>query len=171
MTPSQECLFDVAWQLRRLEYSKSYETEEATREAISGMLSYIGHAKSPYWKFVRVWRCRNLVTFLIRAAERHENPTALKLLKKVAKGLELEFNRYKDAQRSTAVFKPWSWDKVRVDLRKLYDSDSVKFQQLLAYTYARLQGPGKEVPTEMLARPELARFYRTMRDVEFEGHG
>jgi hypothetical protein len=168
MTPQQECLFDVSWQVRRLRYINGFKTEEETRRHISDMLTYISKASTPYWKFIRVWRCRNVVTYALRYAEKHDNLVGIKLLKQLSKGLEIEYNRYKDAHHKGPLFKTWDWFKVREDLRKLIEVDGEMFRTLLHYTYSRLQGPGKEVPTEMLARPELARFYRTMRDVEFD---
>ena len=167
MNPAQECLYDVAWQTRRLSYVNTWTNEEQVRTNISDMLSYIGRAQGRYWKFVRVWRCRNVVNHALRNAEMHENTVGIKLIKTFQKGLEIEYNRYRDS-RVGVLFKPWNWKKVQEDLALLFMNDKDVYKRLQVYAEARLYYGGKQRQTDPLATPELARFVRTMRDVVFD---
>jgi hypothetical protein len=101
-------------------------------------------------------------------AEKEENATGYRLLKVFKKGLEIDYARYKDAHHRGLLFRQWNWLKVRDDLSKLYESDRELFKRLQEYSERRLYKPGKDRITEPAARPELARFVRTMRDVEFD---
>ena len=167
MMPAHECLYDVAWQARRMGYINKWTTEAEVRDNISAMLTYIGRAGDRYWKFIRVWRCMNLIGNAEQVAEKHENVVGLRLLKTFKKGLELEYNRYKHAQ-VTQVFRPWNWRKVASDLTKLYIADRVLFNRLQVYSERRLYKGGKADPWDKAATPELMRFVRMMRDVVFE---
>jgi hypothetical protein len=172
LTPAHECLYDVAWQRHRLRYVTQFDTEPDTRAAIHNMLSYIGRAKTRYWKFVRVWRCINILPTAYARAERAENATGMKLLKKFERALKIEYERYRGAHHGpmATLFQRFDWDKVKSDLEALYSKDPDMFRALQQYSEGRLYRPGKTDPTSPLARPELGRFVRMMRDVVFE-HG
>jgi hypothetical protein len=169
MTPAHECLYDVAWQCVRLQVVNRWATEEETRRNISLLLAYIGRAERGYWKFIRVWRCINIVTNAERVAESANNVAGLRLIKVFKRGLELEFNRFKHASVHTMVYHPWNWGKVASDLSKLYSDDRELFNRLQSYSERRLYKGGKADPTDKAATPELARFVRMMRDVVFDG--
>jgi len=169
MNPAHECLYDVRWQLLRCDVSTKWDTEEDTRAAISRLLTYIHGAENRYWKFIRVWRCFNYVPTAVATAEARENFGGLKLLKTFRKGLEIEYNRYRHAQ-PREPFRKWSWEKVGFDLTKLYEDDRDRFNKLLAYEEQRMYRGGKQDPTQWATRPELLKFVRMARDVEFE-HG
>lgn len=169
MTPSHECLYDVKWQRLRLESLQGWETEEGIRASISILLNYVGGAQGRYWKFVRVWRCRNVVNFALRTAEKHESAVGIRLIKTFSKGLEIEYDRYKGSIVGP-LFKSWNWRKVSADLTLLYNSDREMFNRLHKYSESRLYAGGKQHPTDTASTPELAKFVRLMRDVEFE-HG
>jgi len=167
MNTAQEVLYDVGWQTRRLHYLQGWETETGTRLNISGMLNYISKAQGRYWKFIRVWRCRNMVNYALRSAERYENAAGIKLIKVFQRGLEIEYNRYRGSQ-TRELFKPFNWRKISVDLTSLYFRDREMFKQLQVYSESRLYHTGKQHPTDPAAAPELAKFVRLMRDVVFD---
>lgn len=167
MNPAQEVLYDVPWQIQRLRVIKGWDTEAGTRTNISLLLAYIGRAEGRYWKFVRVWRCRNMVNYALRVAEKHENAVGIKLIKTFQKGLEIEYDRHKGSVVGP-LFKPWNWKKVEIALNVLYIQDVELFKQLQAYSEGRLYQGGKQFPTDTAATPELAKFVRLMRDVRFD---
>jgi hypothetical protein len=131
------------------------------------MLKYIGEGQSRYWKFIRVWRCRNVMNHALKCAEKHENTVGIRLIKTFSKGLEIEYDRYKGSIAGTP-FKPWNWRKVSDDLTSLYNRDIELFKRLQVYSEGRLYQGGKQAPTDPAAAPELAHFVRRMRDVVFE---
>src|SRR5688572_29879717 len=134
MNPAHECLYDVDWQCRRLTYARSWQTEDGTRASISDMLTYIGRQKDPYWRFIRIWRCLNLVGTAIATAEKYENAGGLKLLKTFRKGLEIEYERHKGRHHRGPLFHAWKWSRVTADLLKLYIDDRQMFKQLREYS-------------------------------------
>jgi hypothetical protein len=168
MNPAQECLYDVAWQTRRLRYINTWVTEVECHRNIHAMLRYIGQGQDRYWKFVRVWRCRNIMNHALKNAEKHENAAGVRLIKSFTRGLEIEYDRYRGSVTSSTPFKKWNWGKVSDDLTKLYYSDRELFNRLQVYSETRLYAGGKQHPTDPAAQPELAHFVRRMRDVVFE---
>ena len=168
MNRAQEVLYDVTWQTRRLQYINTWVTEIECRRHISGMLRYIGQADTRYWKFVRVWRCRNIMNHALRNAEKYENAVGIRLIKSFSRGLEIEYDRYKGSVTTSSPFKPWNWKKVSDDLTALYIRDKDLFNRLQVYSETRLYAGGKQHPTDPAAAPELAHFVRRMRDVVFD---
>lgn len=174
-----EALYDVKWQCLRLSLIKDWGTIGGQEANIVKLLKYIGRAKTPYWRFVRVWRAQNA----LQSARKHLLTTGqpTRVLDRALRSLEREYDKYLDvrwnAQKRhqrvergvyTGPFRPWDWAKVRTDLQDLARDNPGLFDTLRRNVEGRAYSNPNPDFSRMRTDPVLAHFVRLLRDVEYE---
>lgn len=180
-----DALYDVRFQCLRLELLKDWTTISGAETNAIKLLQYIGKAKTPYWKFIRVWRAMNAVQAVRKTLDARGLAGPSKVCTKVLKGLEIEYNKYifgrpwraevlkkphlKHGDQPYTPFRPWNWTKVREDLRELLRTNRGLFDTLRRNMEGRIyDNPSPDV-SRLVTNPSLGYFIRMMRDVEFDG--
>lgn len=164
MDPKRECLYDVSWQLLRVELLGNWHTNPEAN--VLRLLRYVSEANtiSEYEHFVRVWRCLNL----LRAVPLGDDKSVRRVILKARNGFDIKYKKYISyGKRFQTNF---SWTKVRQELQILFDSYPEQFYGLKRNLEARVKkvGQSSTVPY-MQQKPEAAKFIRLMRDIEFDG--
>jgi hypothetical protein len=175
-----DALYDVKWQCLRLHLTKNWGTSGGIETNIVTLLKYIGGAKTPYWRFVRVWRVQNVLMQTRRNLAAAGQPN--RRIDQTLAALERDYNKYLavkwelQGRRPLRVkrgeysgpFRSWNWMKVRTDLQELRAANPGLFDTLRR----NLEGRAYSNPNLDLSRMRtdlsLAHFVRLLRDVDFE---
>lgn len=161
MDPRRECLYDVYWQVTRI--ALLHHWHEDPESNIRILLNYLRQSTDEYDRFVRTWRCLNL----LKAVPLGENKQVRRILLKGRQGFQIRYDKF---HGYGFKFKPWDWTKVRVDLTWLLISEPDAFQALKKNLEGRVRKVGQSSSVGyMQQKPEAAKFIRLMRDVEFDG--
>jgi hypothetical protein len=161
--PKRECLYDVDWQLLRVELLSKWHTDPEGN--VRQLLKYMaeGRTQTDYEQFIRTWRCLNL----LRAVPLGDNKQVRRVLLKARRGFEIKYNKYIGYGRR---FRTWDWTKVRDELQVLYDHWPEQWLDLKRNLEARVRKVGQSSTVGyMQQKPEAAKFIRLMRDIEFDG--
>jgi hypothetical protein len=163
--PKRECLYDVSWQLLRLELLYHWHVDPEGN--IKKLLKYLaeGRTQGEYEHFLRTWRCLNL----LKAVPLGEDKQVRRSLLKGRQGFQIRYDKY--VGYGLRFKAGWDWKKVRGELEVLVNDEPDVFRMLRGNLEQRLKkvGQSSSVPY-MQMKPEAAKFIRLMRDVEFD-HG
>jgi hypothetical protein len=161
--PRREVLFNVDWQRLRMRLLNGWHSQ--TDDNIKELLHYVGRSTSEHDKFLRVWRCLNL----LRAVPLGEVKEVRKRLLTARNGFQIQYDKLR-SYGHTWKSEDADWLQVRADLAILYRHYNADFKALKANMerrMAKVGGTGTQVGY-MQQKPESAKFIRLMRDVEFE---
>lgn len=174
-SPPQELLYDVPYQVLRLKLIPYWTTVSGAERNGIRLLRYVGRAKTPYGKALRVWRSMKAIEAAKKTLDERDLKAPSKVCARLLRGHQLEFERYvakrgwgTGAPPPGTLWKPLDWSNTRKQLEKLWWTNAPLFDTLQRHYEGRAYNNPNHDFSRIRTNPTLARFLRLIRDVRYE---